>query len=168
MKKWMIVFAVAGLLAWGTGCEKEEHTEIYYGEEEAHEPGGSSQSQSHYSASNVGGTWKGKAGTAQGSTTLRLTQSGNSLSGSWTWGAGDTRSCKGSKNGNRVVLKDQRSDGDTWTWKSGGANGLKMDAYFCIVEEQGWHYFQRVRLDISKDGLIVKAEALGGRREIEA
>ena len=63
---------------------------------------------------------------------------------------------------------DDDTDGDTWTWKSGGANGLKMDAYFCIVEEEGWHYFQRVRLDISKDGLIVKAEALGGRREIEA
>ena len=63
---------------------------------------------------------------------------------------------------------DDDSDGDTWTWKSGGANGLKMDAYFCIVEEQGWHYFQRVRLDISRDGLIVKAEAPGGRREIKA
>ena len=63
---------------------------------------------------------------------------------------------------------DDDTDGDTWTWKSGGANGLKMDAYFCIVEEEGWHYFQRVRLDISKDGLIVKAEALDGRREIEA
>ena len=63
---------------------------------------------------------------------------------------------------------DDDNDGETWTWKSGGANGLKMDAYFCIVEEEGWHYFQRVRLDISKDGLIVKAEALDGRREIEA
>lgn len=63
---------------------------------------------------------------------------------------------------------DDDTDGDTWTWTSGGANGLKMDAYFCIVEEEGWHYFQRVRLDISKDGLIVKAEALDGRREIEA
>ena len=63
---------------------------------------------------------------------------------------------------------DDDTDGETWTWKSGGANGLMMDAYFCIVEEEGWHYFQRVRLDISKDGLIVKAEALDGRREIEA
>lgn len=63
---------------------------------------------------------------------------------------------------------DDDTDGETWTWKSGGANGLKMDAYFCIVEEEGWHYFQRVRLDISKDGLIVKAEALDGRREIKA
>ena len=63
---------------------------------------------------------------------------------------------------------DDDTDGDAWTWKSGGANGLKMDAYFCIVEEDGWHYFQRVRLDISKDGLIVRAEALNGRREIEA
>lgn len=63
---------------------------------------------------------------------------------------------------------DDDNDGETWTWKSGGNNGLKMDAYFCIVEEEGWHYFQRVRLDISKDGLIVKAEALDGRREIEA
>lgn len=63
---------------------------------------------------------------------------------------------------------DDDNDGETWTWKSGGANGLKMDAYFCIVDEEGWHYFQRVRLDISKDGLIVKAEALDGRREIKA
>ena len=63
---------------------------------------------------------------------------------------------------------DDDTDGETWTWKAGGANGLKMDAYFCIVEEEGWHYFQRARLDISKDGLIVKAEALDGRREIEA
>ena len=63
---------------------------------------------------------------------------------------------------------DDDNDGETWTWKSGGANGLKMDAYFCIVEEDGWHYFQRVRLDISKDGLIVKAEALDGRREIQS
>ena len=71
----------------------------------------------------------------------------------WTWKSGGA---------------DDDTDGETWTWKSGGANGLKMDAYFCIVEEEGWHYFQRVRLDISKDGLIVKAEALDGRREIEA
>ena len=63
---------------------------------------------------------------------------------------------------------DDDNDGETWTWKSGGANGLKMDAYFCIVEEDGWHYFQRVRLDISKDGLIVKAEGLEGRREIQS
>ena len=63
---------------------------------------------------------------------------------------------------------DDDNDGETWTWKSGGANGLKMDAYFCIVEEEGWHYFQRVRLDISKDGLIVKAEGLEGRREIQS
>ena len=63
---------------------------------------------------------------------------------------------------------DDDNDGETWTWKSGGKNGLKMDAYFCIVEEEGWHYFQRVRLEISKDGLIVKAEGLDGRREIQS
>lgn len=63
---------------------------------------------------------------------------------------------------------DDDNDGETWTWKSGGNNGLKMDAYFCIVEEEGWHYFQRVRLEISKDGLIVRAEGLDGRREIKA
>ena len=67
-----------------------------------------------YSSSNIAGTWKGRAGTGQSSTTLRLSQNGNSLSGSWTWGAGDTRSCSGSKSGNSVVLKDNRSDGDTW------------------------------------------------------
>ena len=63
---------------------------------------------------------------------------------------------------------DDDDDGDTWTWTAGGDDGLKMDAYFCIVEEQGWHYFQRVRLEISKDGLITKAEGLSGRREVKA
>jgi hypothetical protein len=75
---------------------------------------GSGQSNKTVSAKDVSGTWKGKAGTAQGSTTLRLKQSGTSLSGSWTWGAGDTRTCSGYRQGSTICLWDQKSTGDAW------------------------------------------------------
>jgi len=63
---------------------------------------------------------------------------------------------------------DDDLDGDTWTWTAGGENGLEMDVYCRTDEEQGWHYLSRARFTISKDGLIIKAEGLKGRREIEA
>ena len=62
---------------------------------------------------------------------------------------------------------DDDNDGETWTWKSGGNNGLMFDCY-CRAEEDGnWHYLSRARLTFSKDGLLVRAEGLAGRREIE-
>lgn len=63
---------------------------------------------------------------------------------------------------------DDDLDGDTWTWTAGGENGLEMDVYCKTAEEQGWHYLSRARLTISKDGLIIKAEGLEGRREIQS
>ena len=62
---------------------------------------------------------------------------------------------------------DDDTDGDTWVWESGGKNGLMFDCY-CRAEEDGnWHYLSRARLTFSKDGLLVRAEGLEGRREIE-
>lgn len=63
---------------------------------------------------------------------------------------------------------DDDDGGAVWTWTAGGANGLQMDVYCKTDDEQGWHYLSRARLTISKDGLIIKAEGLAGRREIEA
>lgn len=62
---------------------------------------------------------------------------------------------------------DDDTDGDTWVWEPGGENGLMFDCY-CRAEEDGnWHYLSRARLTFSKDGLLVRAEGLEGRREIE-
>lgn len=62
---------------------------------------------------------------------------------------------------------DDDTDGDTWVWEPGGENGLMFDCY-CRAEEDGnWHYLSRARLTFSKDGLLVRAEGLNGRREIE-
>ena len=107
-----------------SGCEDHTIGEAIFSDDGGSDEGNSQQAgnvapattakSSSYSSSNISGTWKGRAGTGQSGTTLRLSQNGNSLSGSWTWGAGDTRSCSGSKSGNSVVLKDKRSDGDTW------------------------------------------------------
>ena len=63
--------------------------------------------------------------------------------------------------------EDDYEDGETWTWERGGDNGLKMDVYCEVSEENGWHYLQRCRLTFSKDGLLVSAEKLAGSREIE-
>lgn len=62
---------------------------------------------------------------------------------------------------------DDDSDGATWEWTAGGTNGLKLDVYCLIDEEDNWHYFQRCRLTFSKDGLLVSAKKLAGRREVE-
>jgi hypothetical protein len=63
---------------------------------------------------------------------------------------------------------DDSIDGETWIWNAGGKNGIKMDAYCEVENEEGWHYLSRCRLTISKDGLITKIEGLPGRREIQA
>lgn len=75
---------------------------------------GADPSPSHASES-LTGTWSGKAGTGQTRTVMQLEQNGTSLSGSWMWGAHDTRHCSGYRSGNQVVLKDTRADGDTWS-----------------------------------------------------
>lgn len=109
MKRQLAILWVVGLCVWCAGCEDDNHkTSIVKVETDEGETG------NHYAVSDVGGTWKGRAGTGQTSTVLRLTQNGDSLSGSWTWGAGDTRTCGGYKSGNRVVLWDQKSEGDIW------------------------------------------------------
>ncbi len=62
---------------------------------------------------------------------------------------------------------DDDTDGEEWTWTAGGENGLKMDVYCEVAKEDGWHYLQRCRLTFSKGGLLMKAERLPGRREIQ-
>ena len=96
-----------------TGCEDDGYcvAQWLFASDDDDDGGGSRQSAAFPDAS---GFWSGRAGTWQTSTKLHLSQSGSSLSGSWTWGAGDTRSCRGSINGNSIILKDTRSDGDTW------------------------------------------------------
>lgn len=62
---------------------------------------------------------------------------------------------------------DDDQDGSTWTWAVGD-NGLVITPYCEIEEDGGFHYFGRVQLTFSKDGLLVRAEKLAGRREITA
>ena len=63
----------------------------------------------------AGGRWTGTAGTGQGYTVLTLSQDGTSLSGVWTWGAGDTRYCSGYRDGPVIYLWDTSPSGDAWT-----------------------------------------------------
>lgn len=63
---------------------------------------------------------------------------------------------------------DDDQGGSTWTWAAGGDNGLVVTPYCEIYDDQGWHYFGRAKFTYSKDGLLVAAEGLGGRKEIEA
>ena len=63
---------------------------------------------------------------------------------------------------------DDDQDGSTWTWAAGGDNGIVVTPYCEIYDDQGWHYFGRAKLTYSKDGLLVAAEGLAGRKEIEA
>ena len=104
-----LVLALAGLVL--TGCEDGEYCMAQWIAPGGHDHDSGSSSGSHKSLT---GTWHGRAGTGQTGTTLRLTQNGNSLGGSWTWGAGDTRRCTGSIEGSSIVLKDQSYAGDTW------------------------------------------------------
>lgn len=62
---------------------------------------------------------------------------------------------------------DDDTDGGTWTWTAGGADGLTLDCYCKAELSDGWHYLCRARLTFSRDGLLVKAEGLSGRRRIE-
>jgi hypothetical protein len=61
---------------------------------------------------------------------------------------------------------DDYQDTEPWEWQAGGGNGLIVDAYCRIDEENDWHYLSRCRLTISKDGLITKVEGLSGQKEI--
>lgn len=67
--------------------------------------------------------------------------------------------------------KDEGTDddekGEEWTWTAGEWKGLVLDCYCKAVEEDGWHMLCRARLTFSKSGLLVKAEGLKGRREIQ-
>lgn len=62
---------------------------------------------------------------------------------------------------------DDDTDGDIWVWEPGGKDGLMFDCYCKTKEDGNWHYLSRARLTFSKDGLLVRAEGLNGRREIE-
>jgi len=104
-----LALALVGLAL--TGCEDGEYCMAQWIAPDGHNHDSGSPSGSH---KGLAGTWHGRAGTGQTGTTLHLSQNGNSLGGSWTWGAGDTRRCTGSIEGSRIVLKDQRPDGDTW------------------------------------------------------
>ncbi len=77
---------------------------------------------------------------------------------SWETGAPDDRT---------DAETDDDTDGGTWTWTAGGADGLTLDCYCKAELSDGWHYLCRARLTFSRDGLLVKAEGLSGRRRIE-
>ena len=65
---------------------------------------------------------------------------------------------------------DDDQDGSTWEWvhDNQDGKGLIVTPYCKIEDEQGWHYFGRVKMTFSKSGLLMKAEGLAGRREIQA
>lgn len=58
--------------------------------------------------------------------------------------------------------------GDSWTWTAGGVNGLELDAYYKIGASGSYHLFQRCRLTMSRDGLVVKAEGMPDRIRVRA
>lgn len=60
------------------------------------------------------------------------------------------------------------TSGDSWTWTANGKNGLELDAYYKIGTAGTYHLFQRCRLTISKDGLIVLANGLPDRIRVRA
>lgn len=62
---------------------------------------------------------------------------------------------------------DDDQDGSTWTWTPGD-NGLVITPYCEVEEDGGWHYIGRVKLTYSKDGLLVAAEKLAGRKWVKA
>ena len=62
---------------------------------------------------------------------------------------------------------DDDEGGEEWTWKPGDGKGLVLDCYCKVVKEDGWHMLCRARLTFSMSGLLVKAEGLKGRREIQ-
>lgn len=61
---------------------------------------------------------------------------------------------------------DDNNRTETWEWKVGGENGLKVDAYCLIQKVSGRPYASRCRLTISKDGIITKVEGLDGQRAL--
>ena len=65
---------------------------------------------------------------------------------------------------------DDDQQGSTWTWTHDNADGkgLVITPYCECEEDNGWHYFGRVKLTFSKSGLLMKAEDLAERKEIEA
>jgi len=76
---------------------------------------GGSSSSSRDSARDLSGTWRGHSGSGQWGSVLRITQNGNSISGSMTWLHeihDDRRSVSGSRSGNSVTL--YIGGGDVW------------------------------------------------------
>ncbi len=76
----------------------------------------------------LAGTWRGRAGSYNTSTTLRLSQNGSSLSGTCSW-YGKTLSCSGSVSGSQVSLSiaspEPGEDADRWdlTYSGSTLNG---------------------------------------------
>lgn len=63
------------------------------------------------------------------------------------------------------------SDGETWSWKAGGPNGIMIDAYYVVAKQtstSSYKCLQRARLLYSADGLLVSAEGIPDRVQIKA
>ena len=68
---------------------------------------------------------------------------------------------------------DDYQDGATWTWQrttqaGGSGAGLIITPYCEIEEDTGYHFFARVKLTFDQSGALVSAEALPGRKLIQA
>lgn len=63
------------------------------------------------------------------------------------------------------------TNGDEWEWCAGGLNGVELDCY-CKLRPQtatsNYSVFQRIRLKISKDGLVVRVKLLPDRIRLRA
>ena len=106
---WWMAVCLTVVLA-GAGCENDT-----IGGKLVDEVKGDDKDGESAAVQDVGGRWTGTASTGQVHTVLRLTQNGTSLSGSWTWGAGDTRNCSGYRDGKTIYLWDTSANGDAWT-----------------------------------------------------
>ena len=110
---WRIV-ALSFLVIGGflmTSCEDDNKT-VYIYENAPSSSGGGTSSGGYNSSSSTSGKWSGVAATGQVSTSLSLSESGGSISGSLKWPGGDSRSVSGSHSGGSVTL--HIGGGDTW------------------------------------------------------
>jgi hypothetical protein len=109
---WRIV-ALSFLVIGGflmTSCEDDKKT-VYIYENVPTSSGSSNSSGGYNSSSPTSGKWSGVSATGQVSTSLSLSESGGSISGSLKW-PGDSRSVSGSHSGSSVTL--HIGGGDTW------------------------------------------------------
>lgn len=116
LARFLRVFAVGVIALFVFGCEPDVNMAAF---EKDNADGISASSNSSSSrGSGLSGTWRGISATGQVASTLRLSESGGSVSGTLTWPRGDKRSVSGSRSGSSVRLNI--GGGDAWNMTLSG------------------------------------------------